>query len=429
MINFDPGDILQKVSEPRSAQSLGQNENQVTDSNMKIGKTIYLDHQATTPLDSHVLQEMQPYLADGFGNPHATEHSVGWLAAQAVEEAARSVGTMIGADPDEIVFTSGATEANNLALLGLGRRAERNVRKRVLLGAIEHKCILAIGRVLQEQLGYTVEHIPVDFEGRIDLVALESLLDEDVLAVSVMAVNNEIGTIQDIGSISRLTRRFGSILHCDAAQAPCAMGVSGITEHADLVSLSAHKMYGPMGIGALYIRRSLQSRIEPVIFGGGQQNGLRSGTLPTALCVGMGAAAKLISENDAQSERDRLGQLRDLFMSGIRQLPCEVRLNGPEHPVRRHPGNLNIQFVGVDAHDLLSRVQPRLAASTGSACTSGIPEPSHVLSAIGLSPAATESSVRFSLGKHTAEQDVRDAIAILSEALTNLTSEGLLEIA
>lgn len=417
------------MAEPRSAQGLKQCENQDTDNNMKIGKTIYLDHQATTPLDSQVFQAMQPYLADGFGNPHATEHAVGWRAAQAIEEAARSIGTMIGADPDEIVFTSGATEANNLALLGLARRSKGKSRKRVLLGAIEHKCILAIGRILQEQLGYIVEHVPVDLEGRVDLAALENLLDEDVLAVSVMAVNNEIGTIQDVDSISQLARRFGSIFHCDAAQAPCAMDVSGLTEQADLISLSAHKMYGPMGVGALYIRRDLQSRIEPIIYGGGQQNGLRSGTLPAALCVGMGAAARLISENGAELERYRLGQLRDLFISGLRKLPCEVRLNGPEQPSRRHPGNANMQFVGVDARDLLSRLQPRLAASTGSACTSGIPEPSHVLGAIELSPAEAESSVRFSLGRHTKEQDIEDALAFLSEALADLTASGLLEIA
>ncbi|MCE8532269.1 cysteine desulfurase [Ruegeria pomeroyi] len=396
---------------------------------MKIGQTIYLDHQATTPLDSQVLQIMQPYLADGFGNPHATEHAVGWRTAQAVEEAARSVGSMIGSDPDEIIFTSGATEANNLALLGLARRSSGGTRKRVLLGATEHKCVLAIGRILEEQLGFAVEHIAVDREGRIDLAALESLLDEDVLVVSVMAANNEIGTLQDIDAISRLAKRFGSILHCDAAQAPCAMDISEFAQLADLISLSAHKMYGPLGVGALYIRRDLQSRIEPIIYGGGQQNGLRSGTLPTALCVGMGAAAKLITGEGAKSERERLGGLRDLFISRVRELPCEVTLNGPEDPSYRHPSNANLRFIGVDARDLLSRIQPNLAASTGSACTSGIPEPSHVLGAIGLSPEEAESSVRFSLGRQTTMQDIDDALAILSEALADITSAGLLEIA
>ena len=408
---------------------LGQATSQDIDKNMKIGQTIYLDHQATTPLDSQIFQIMQPYLADGFGNPHSTEHAVGWRTALAVEEAARSVGTMIGADPDEIIFTSGATEANNLALLGLARRSSGGTRKRVLLGATEHKCVLAIGRILEEQLGFAVEHIAVDREGRIDLAALESLLDEDVLVVSVMAANNEIGTLQDIDAISRLAKGFGSIFHCDAAQAPCAMDVSELARLADLISLSAHKMYGPMGVGALYIRRDLHSQIEPIIYGGGQQNGLRSGTLPAALCVGMGAAAKLISENMPEMERERLGQLRNLFVEGAQKLSCDVKLNGPMNPFIRHPGNANLQFVGVDARDLLSRVQPRLAASTGSACTSGIPEPSHVLRAIGLSPSEAESSVRFSLGKQTTLQDIDVALAVLSKALADITSAGLLEIA
>lgn len=392
---------------------------------MKIGDTIYLDHQATTPLDSQVLAAMRPHLAESFGNPHATDHALGWRAACSVEEAASKVSALIGADPDEIVFTSGATEANNLALLGLARRAVDGQRKRVLLSAIEHKSVLALGRVLKEQLGYSVTYLPVDRRGFLDLEALERAVGNDVLVVSVMAVNNEIGTIQDISTISKMASKVGCLLHCDAAQAPCAADISTYAGQVDLLSLSGHKMYGPMGIGALYVRRELQGEVEPLIYGGGQQNGLRSGTLPTALCVGMGKAAELAAGPAGQRDRQEVAKVRDYFTRLLMKSRHGAWLNGPEDVDNKHPGNVNVGFKGVVAADLLSRIQPKLAASTGSACTSGTVEPSHVLRSIGLDGEDASSCVRFSIGKYTTEGDIASAIEVIESAIQDTFATAL----
>jgi len=395
---------------------------------MGIGNTVYLDHQATTPVDARVLAEMMPYFGDSFGNPHSLDHSLGWESARAVEDAAARVARLVGADADEITFTSGATESNNHALLGLGRRAFGGKRRRILLSAIEHKCVLAVGRVLQEQYGFTLDVIPVDNEGFVEMSALEEMLDQNVLAVSVMAVNNEIGTIQPIESISKLVRNHGAIFHCDAAQAPVAINIEGIARQSDIVSLSAHKMYGPKGIGALVISRELQDRIEPLIYGGGQQNDMRAGTTPVPLCVGMGAAAELLAGDDSGERRTELRRWRDAFVERLNGLAWPVELNGPAGPAR-HPGNANIRFIGFSAHDILSSLQPRLAASTGSACTSGTPEPSHVLKAVGLNSDEAESSVRFSLGFGTSEKDVDEAVALIEEALARLSKAELVRSA
>ena len=391
---------------------------------MKIGQTIYLDHQATTPLDGRVLAEMAPHQAESFGNPHSSDHSLGWQAARAVEEAAAQVAQLIGADPDEIFFTSGATESNNMALLGLGRRAAGGSRCRILVSAIEHKCVLASVRALEEQYAFAVEQIPVDRQGRVNLAALEDMLGEDVLAVSVMAVNNEIGTIQDILTISRHARRHGVVFHCDAAQAPMGMAMDGVATHTDLLSLSGHKMYGPKGVGIVYIARSLQDGIEPLIYGGGQQGGLRSGTVPVPLCVGMGAAAQMLHGEEAQRKRSELRRCRDVFVGGLTGLNWPIWSIGPQGEIR-HPGNASICFHGFAAHEILGALQPRLAASTGSACTSGIPEPSHVLQAIGLNRDDAEATVRFSLGFGTTEEDAEEAVALIEGILVNLSKAGL----
>ena len=384
--------------------------------------TIYADYQATTPVDPRVLERMMPHWKEFFGNPHSSDHVVGWHAAEAVRDSLSSIAGLIGADPDEIVLTSGATEANNLALFGSARRAPQS-RRRILVSAIEHKCVLAAAQALEGREGFAVETIPVNKDGFIEMDALESMVDESVFAVSVMAVNNEVGTIQHLPAIAELLACYGVLFHCDAAQAPAAMNVSGLVEYADLISLSAHKMYGPQGIGALYIRRDAQNGVEPIIYGGGQQNGLRSGTLPVPLCVGMAAAAEIIRA-EGPDERLRLGWQRDLFVGLLQDSGLPVVINGPQSEWR-HPGNANLRFGGFAAQDILGSVQPRLAASTGAACASGIPEPSHVLRALGLGESEADSSVRFSFGRFTTNQDVREAATLVINALESLVQAGV----
>ncbi|MCY4139243.1 MAG: cysteine desulfurase family protein [Rhodobacteraceae bacterium] len=382
---------------------------------MNDTSTIYADYQATTPLDPRVRDRMAPFWNESFGNPHSSGHIVGWQAHLAVDAAASSVAALIGADPDEIVFTSGATEANNLALFGPAFRAPRG-RRRILVSAIEHKCTLSASQAIAKRMGFSVESIPVNPEGLLDLAAFQSALGDDVLLASIMAVNNEVGTIQDLPRVSGLLAPHGILLHCDAAQAPCAVNTKTFASHADFISLSAHKMYGPQGIGALYIRRELQERIEPLIYGGDQQKGLRSGTLPLPLCVGMGVAAELAANGEADSERKRIGNQRDEFVRQIENgNPC-VSLNGPG-PSRRHPGNANLKFVGHEAEEILGALQPKLAASTGSACTTGMPELSHVLLALGLSTDECDASIRFSFGRFTTDDDVKSAADLVLRAL------------
>ena len=388
---------------------------------MDIVETIYLDYQASTPVDPAVLSEMLPYFRGSIGNPHSLDHSVGWKAAQAVENAAQRVAKLIGADDDEIVFTSGATEANNLALLGLGINALEGDRNRIIVSAIEHKCILEISRILQRRFDYQVDLLPVDSVGRVDHNALSELLDEDVLFVSIMVVNNEIGTIQDIPTLSQLIASCGAIFHCDGAQAPCAIELDSMSNLVDLLSLSGHKMYGPQGIGALYIRRDLQNRIEPLIYGGGQQRNIRSGTLPVPLCVGMGAAAEQIQSAEHIHERENLRERTEFFVNQLMELPHAITINGPDSNMR-HPGNANICFEELDARDLLNLLQPGIAASTGSACSSGIHEPSHVLQAIGLTASQAASAVRISPGRDTTIEYIDEAIFRISECLKKITS-------
>lgn len=382
---------------------------------MNHSSSIYADYQATTPVDPRVRDRMASFWNESFGNPHSSDHAVGWQAQRAVDDAAASVAALIGADADEIIFTSGATEANNLALFGIAHRAPPGAN-RILVSAVEHKCVLAASRAIAEREGLVIETIPVDREGMLDLIAFESALGDDVLLASVMAVNNEVGAIQDLLTISELLSSQNIPFHCDAAQAPCAMDMRDLANHADMISLSAHKMYGPQGIGTLYIRRDLQDRIEPLIYGGGQQNGLRSGTMPLPLCVGMGVAAELFTNSDSAGERARVARQRDRFVCLLRNGEADTLLNGPQTD-RRHPGNANLQFIGCEAEWILTSLQPELAASSGAACTSGTPEPSHVLRAMGLSAAESGASIRFSFGRFTTDDEVNIAARLVLQAL------------
>ena len=369
--------------------------------------TIYLDHQASTPILPSALDAMQPFWTTLHGNPHSSEHSTGWSAHKAAETSRSKVAGLLRVDPDEIVFTSGATEANNLAIKGLGKpTAQLRTRKRILVSTTEHKCVIESASYIARVHDYTLLQIPVDGKGHLDIEELRNMLEEDVLLVSVSLANNEIGTIQNLKEISEVCRDFGVVLHSDFAQAPSGIDLSHFADLADLVSLSGHKFGGPMGIGALYVSRELTSHFEPLIHGGGQEAGMRSGTLPLPLCVGMGAAAEFQSSASGTIERERIADLRNRFVRQLQSISDSVVLNGDEL-LTRHPSNANLRFRDRDASEMLQRLQPTVSASTGSACSSGITEPSHVLRAIGLSAQDARASIRFSFG-HT--NTIDDAI-------------------
>lgn len=380
-----------------------------------VKDNIYMDYQATTPADPRVVEAMQPYWSEMYGNPHSADHAFGWSADTAVDNARGYIAALIGADPDEIIFTSGATEANNLAVLGIAR-ASPSARRRIVVSAIEHKCVLAAARAATDE-GFEVITVPVGANGIVDLRAVALVVDERVALVSVMAVNNEIGTVQPLTEIAALCAAAGAIFHTDAAQALNALPIDVTTLGTDLMSLSAHKAYGPKGMGALYVRRSIHVRPKPIIYGGGQEGGLRSGTLPTPLCVGFGEACRILTdERDCDAKRIRM--LRDRFLAELLKTMPDLTVNGDQ--AARHPGNLNLLFPSIDASLLLQNLHPNVAASTGSACTSGQPEPSHVLRAIGLSLEAANASIRFSVGRFTTEDDVNKAARYVSQRYKRL---------
>ena len=373
--------------------------------------SIYMDYQATTPVDPRVVDAMQPYWSVMYGNPHSADHAFGWNADAAVQTARGHIAALIGADPDEIVFTSGATEANNLAMLGIAR-ASPPARKRIVVSAIEHTCVLAAARAVADE-GFEVITVPVGADGIVDPRAVAAVVDDRVALVSVMAINNEIGTVQPLSEIASLCAAVGAVFHTDAAQALNALPMDVATLGADLMSLSAHKAYGPKGVGALFIRRSLHVRPKPIIHGGGQEGGFRSGTLPTPLCVGFGEACRILAD-ERDDDAKRIRTLHDRFLADLLKTVPGLAVNGDQ--ASRHPGNLNLLFPSIDASLLLQNLHPNVAASTGSACTSGQPEPSYVLRAIGLSPEDANASIRFSIGRFTTEDEIRKASHYISNA-------------
>lgn len=380
---------------------------------MQIGTSIYLDYQATTPLDPRVREVMHECEEGMFANPHSTQHVLGQQSAAAVETARADIESLIAADSEEVIFTSGATEANNQAIASL-LFANNSDRNKLLISAIEHKCVKNAAYFYAAKLGYQVEEIPVLSSGLIDLQAYQAMLSEQVLLVSIMAVNNEIGSIQDIPKLAAMAHEHGALLHCDAAQAPEAMDINVKDWQVDMLSLSAHKAYGPKGIGALFINNALQATLPPLIQGGGQQFGMRSGTVPTALCVGFATALNL-SKLEAEHSRSRLSSLQQRFIDKLADSGIDFKLNG--NAQQRHPGNLNIEFVGKDAIAMLERLQPQLCASTGSACNSEMVTTSHVLKAIGLSDEQALSSIRFSLGRFSDDVQVDQAVALVTDAV------------
>jgi cysteine desulfurase len=385
---------------------------------MKNARRVYLDYQATTPTDPRVVEAMLPWFTEKFGNPHSTAHEFGREAAAVVETAREEVAALIGADAREIVFTSGATESNNIAVKGAARFRNRHEgRSRVVTLVTEHKCVLESARALEAE-GLEVTWLPVRADGLVDLALLDETIDERTALVSVMAAHNEIGVLQPLAEIAALAHAKGAWFHTDAAQAagkiPLDVGSLGI----DLLSISGHKLYGPKGIGALYIRRRPRVRLEPLFDGGGQERGFRSGTLPTPLVVGLGRACALAAA-EMEEEGTRLASLRNALLTSLRDRLSGVTINGTM--AARLPLNLNISIPGVEATDLVAACEG-VAVSTGSACTSAEVEPSYVLRALGLSDAAARSSIRIGLGRFTTAAEVEYAADALVAAAKGVTS-------
>lgn len=387
---------------------------------MKTNDRIYLDYQATTPVDLRVMEYMLPFFCEVFGNPHSTEHSWGWEASEAIERARCEIASYIGADTDEVFFTSGATEANNIAILGLGCNLKGN-RKGILVSAIEHKSVLEPARSLANN-DVRIQYIPVLANGELDISILRKMICQNIGLVSVMAVNNEIGVMQNLKQIGSLCEENGVIFHTDASQALICMDINVYDLGIDIMSFSGHKIYGPKGIGVLFIRRDVQKSVLPIMFGGGQENDIRPGTLATPLCAGLGCAVSLLNDNNA--DRERIKILRDELFNGLKEKLPDIRLIGPSLE-NRHIGNLSVLFPGVDAQLLLGAIQPYIAASSGSACTSGITGPSHVLLAIGLSPIEANCCIRFSVGRMSTQEQIYNAVKIISAKFTQIYHSSL----
>ncbi len=377
-------------------------------------RPIYLDYQATTPSDPRVVEAMIPYLTGNFGNPHSRSHAYGWDAEEAVEKSRESIAHLINAHPKEIVFTSGATESNNLALKGVVDFYGQQ-RNHIITSVTEHKCVLDACRHL-EQKGYLVTYLPVEKNGLIDLDVLKDAMTEKTLLVSIMAVNNEIGVIQPLAEIGKMCRARGILFHTDAAQAVGKIPLDVEAMNIDLMSISAHKLYGPKGIGALYVRRKPRVRIMAQINGGGQERGMRSGTLSPALCVGFAEACR-IAEAEMLIESKRLLDLRNTFYARIMKTIPDVFLNGDLE--NRIPGNLNLSFAYVEGEGMMMGIK-NLAVSSGSACTSASLEPSYVLRALGVSEALAHTSLRIGFGRFTTAEEMHIAASSIIEAVEKL---------
>ena len=376
-------------------------------------KPIYLDYSATTPIDPRVAEKMIPYITEHFGNPASRSHSFGWTAEKAVEEAREEVAKLVNADPREIVWTSGATESNNLAIKGASHFYSTK-GKHVLTIATEHKAVIDAVRELERE-GFTATYLEPEPNGLVDLEKFKKAIRPDTVLASVMLVNNEIGVIQDIEALGNICREEKVIFHVDAAQATGKVDIDLEKLPVDLMSFSAHKTYGPKGIGALYVRRKPRIRIEAQMHGGGHERGMRSGTLATHQIVGMGEAFR-IARLEMKSENDRIRILRDKLLQGLQSIE-EVYVNGDlKH---RIPHNLNISFNYVEGESLIMAVKD-IAVSSGSACTSASLEPSYVLRALGRSDELAHSSIRFSIGRFTTEADVDFTIQLLKDKIQKL---------
>ncbi|PXF47457.1 Cysteine desulfurase, mitochondrial [Gracilariopsis chorda] len=377
-------------------------------------RPIYLDMQSTTPIDPRVADAMLPHLTTLHGNPHSRTHAYGWDAEHAVDVARQQVASLVGADSREIIFTSGATESNNMVVKGVAM-FYKSRKKHVVTTQTEHKCVLDSCRWLQQR-GFEVTYLPVKSDGLLDLEQLKDAIRPDTSLVSVMAVNNEIGVVQPLREIGELCREKGVFFHTDAAQMVGKLPIDVNEMNIDLMSLSGHKIYGPKGIGALYIRRRPRVRIEPQMSGGGQERGLRSGTLPTALVVGMGEAAKVCQE-EMDYDLKRVTHLSKRLYDGVVSRVPEVVLNGSKE--HRFPGNLNLSFAYVEGESLLMALKD-VAVSSGSACTSASLEPSYVLRALGVDDEMAHTSIRFGIGRFTTEKEIDYSVDLAEEHVRRL---------
>ena len=365
---------------------------------------IYLDYQATTPMDPRVLEAMMPYFTHKFGNSGSRSHAYGWEAEEGTEKARAQVANLIGADEKEVIFTSGATESNNLAIRGVAE-FYKDRKNHIITTVTEHKCVLDTCRHLEQQ-GFEVTYLPVRQDGLLDLDVLRAAITDKTVLVSVMAVNNEFGVIQPLAEIGKICRERKVFFHTDAAQAAGKIPLDVEALNIDLMSISGHKIYGPKGIGALYVRRKPRVRLVPMIVGGGQERGFRSGTLPTPLCVGLGEAAEICMK-EMDDEAKRLKKLQERMLNGLRAKLTDIVVNGDlEH---RIPGNLNISFAYVEGESLMMGIK-NLAVSSGSACTSASLEPSYVLRALGVEEEMAHTSLRIGLGRFTTEHEVDTAV-------------------
>jgi cysteine desulfurase len=375
---------------------------------------IYLDYQATTPMDPRVLDAMMPYFTTKFGNPASRSHSYGWEAEEGVEKARAQIAAIIGADEKEVIFTSGATESSNLAIRGVAE-FYKDRRNHIVTQVTEHKCVLDTCRHL-EQEGFEVTYLPVQQNGLVDLDQLRAAVTDRTVLVSVMAVNNEIGVIQPLKEIGAICREKGAFFHSDCAQAVGKIKLDVEELNIDLMSISGHKIYGPKGIGALYVRRRPRVRLVAMIHGGGHERGFRSGTLPTPLCVGLGEACE-IAMKEMGTEAERLHGLRDRFLSKMRERLPEIYVNGDLE--QRIPGNLNISFAFVEGESLIMGIKS-LSVSSGSACTSASLEPSYVLRALGVEEEMAHTSLRIGFGRFTTEQEIDRAVDDIARHVTKL---------
>lgn len=382
---------------------------------MSAARPIYLDHHATTPVDPRVVEQMLPYFTERFGNAASRQHPFGWEANDAVEQARQHVARLVGARAKEIVFTSGATEANTLAIRG-AVAARRDKGAHVVTVATEHKAVLDVCRAVAVD-GGRVTIVTVERDGRVEPGRVAEAIADDTVLVSVMTANNEIGVIHPMAEISAVCRARGVWLHSDAVQAAGHVPVDVEVLGVDLASFSAHKMYGPKGVGALYIRRTPKVTIAPLVVGGGQEQGLRAGTLNVPGIVGFGAAADL-ARAEMPVEAPRVAALRDRLLAGLRGALDGITVNGSLH--ERLPHNLHVSFAGVDADALMTSLADEVAVSAGSACASGSREPSHVIAALGVSASERWGALRFGLGRGTSAADIDRAVAVVAERVSRL---------